>query len=279
MTNFPRAVFFDVDGVLIDSLPQHLRICQDKALEYGLSLRMPSVDEFRQIVRQGTKVSPMRYFFLAVGFPEGLADRAVADYEREFVERYRPKAFANVDEMLRRLQSAGLTLGLVTSNTRANITVPLQGSMDCFDERCLFFLDRYPVPKPKAWCLVEGARLLGIETADCVYVGDLPDDARAAADAHTRFLGVGYADRCVVPFVGLANCLCQFERELFTVHLWDLLLRVRVPFQGLSCCRAPINAGFSTFYDCAGFSSEKGARKLLDRDCKRGPFRCDGGPS
>jgi beta-phosphoglucomutase-like phosphatase (HAD superfamily) len=32
------AVFFAVDGVLIDSLPQHLQICRDKAAELGLDL-------------------------------------------------------------------------------------------------------------------------------------------------------------------------------------------------------------------------------------------------
>ena len=29
-------VFFDVDGVLLDSLPKHLAICADKAREYGV---------------------------------------------------------------------------------------------------------------------------------------------------------------------------------------------------------------------------------------------------
>jgi hypothetical protein len=38
-----------------------------KALEYGLKLRIPGIEEFRQLVRQGTKISPMRNFFLAVG--------------------------------------------------------------------------------------------------------------------------------------------------------------------------------------------------------------------
>ena len=67
-----KGVFFDVDGVLVDSLPQHLQICRDKAAEFGLNLRIPSIDEFRQLVSRGTKVSPMRCFFLAVGFPEHL---------------------------------------------------------------------------------------------------------------------------------------------------------------------------------------------------------------
>lgn len=192
MPDFLRAVFFDIDGVLIDSLPQHLQICRDKAKEFGLKLRIPTVDEFRELIRRGTKVSPMRCFFLAVGFPEAIADRAVADYEREFMQRYRPKAFTGVPKLLATLRKAGLEIGLVTSNTRVNVTPALGDSMKYFDPRCLFFFDRYPVPKPKPWCLLEGARLLGVEPRECLYVGDQPSDAAASFDAGVGFLGVTY---------------------------------------------------------------------------------------
>jgi phosphoglycolate phosphatase len=192
MPTCPRAVFFDVDGVLLDSLPQHLQICHDKAVEFGLKLKIPSVDEFRQLVRRGTKVSPMRCFFLAVGFPEDLAARAVADYEREFIQHYTPKIFPGVGKMLNSLRTAGLKLGLVTSNTRANVAPVLGNAMQYFEESCLFFFDRYPQPKTKSWCLAEGARLLGLEPQACMYVGDQPADAIAAREAGVSFLGVTY---------------------------------------------------------------------------------------
>jgi beta-phosphoglucomutase-like phosphatase (HAD superfamily) len=98
MGRSPAAVFFDVDGVLIDSLPQHLQICHDKAAEFGLNLRIPTVEEMRRIISRGAKVSPMSEFFRAVGFPETLIKRAVDDYEREFMQRYRPRAFPGVNE-------------------------------------------------------------------------------------------------------------------------------------------------------------------------------------
>lgn len=187
-----RAAFFDVDGVLVDSLPQHLAICRDKAIEFGLQLRIPSIDEFRRLVSEGTKVSPMRDFFLAVGFPEVLAERAVAAYQIEFMQRYQPKAFAGVKQMLIVLRSAGLKLGLVTSNTRANVVPALGDAMQYFEESCLFFFDRYSEPKAKSWCLTEGAHILDLDPQACVYVGDQPADAAAASDAGVRFLGVTY---------------------------------------------------------------------------------------
>jgi HAD superfamily hydrolase (TIGR01509 family) len=212
-----EAAFFDVDGVLIDSLPEHLRICRDKANEFGLRLKIPTVEEFREMVRRGTKVSPMRYFFLAVGFPENLADRAVVDYQNEFMERYRPKPFPGTEKLLSRLQTAGLKLGLVTSNTRANVEPALGHAMEYFDERCLFYFDQYPEPKSKPWCLTEGARILGLRPAECVYVGDQPADAVAARDAGTEFLGVTYG-------WGITERDTQYEKAKSVLEIADKLI-------------------------------------------------------
>ena len=188
-----RAVFLDVDGVLLDSLPQHLRFCADKGREYGLQrLQMPSVEAFKRMVSSGTVVSPMLKFFLAVGFPEPLAKRGVEDYEQEFMRVRRPVAFPGINDMLKRLSDSGLFLGLVTSNTRANVEPALADEMHYFDPRCRFYFDRYPKPRDKAWCLREGARTLGLAPAQCVYVGDQPGDGAAARAADMPFLGVSY---------------------------------------------------------------------------------------
>jgi len=187
-----KPVFFDVDGVLLDSLPQHLAICVDKAREYGLQVRVPDVRQFREMVASGIKVSPMLNFFLAVGFPLHLAEQAVEAYDSEFVKRYRPRAFGGVRTMLRRLHGAGHPLGLVTANIAANVETPLRDVLSYFDSRCLFYIDRYDPPRSKSWCLSEGSKVLGASPQECTFVGDQPGDATAAQVAGWRFLGVSY---------------------------------------------------------------------------------------
>jgi N-acetyl-D-muramate 6-phosphate phosphatase len=181
------AVFFDVDGVLVDSMEAHLAVCRDKAREFGLDLTIPDAGGVRDLVRRGVKVSPMKQMFLNVGFPEPLAARADADYEREFMARYQVRAFPGAVEMLASLRQAGMTLGMVTSNTLANLAPALGAGMAHFDPRLLFARDDAGrMSKPEK--LREGVHLLGVDPARVCFVGDQPDDRKAAAAVGTRFL-------------------------------------------------------------------------------------------
>jgi hypothetical protein len=114
-------------------------MCQDLARQYNLLLAIPSVPQMRAQICAGLVVSPMRQFFIAVGFPPDVADQAENEYQRQFAARYQPRAFAGVPEMLLSLHQAGLPLGLVTANIRENVAPALRLSMDLFDTRCLFF--------------------------------------------------------------------------------------------------------------------------------------------
>jgi phosphoglycolate phosphatase len=184
-------VVFDVDGVLVDSLAAHLHICRDKSREYGLALAIPDASGLRAMIRRGVVISPMRQFFLAVGFPEALADRANASYRLEFVDKYRPQPFDGTREMLARLAQRRVRLGLVTSNTLANVRRSLGNLMEYFDARCLFARDEPSDPeKPEA--LRRAIHQWGVEPDRLIYVGDQREDYEAARQAGVRFLGVTY---------------------------------------------------------------------------------------
>ncbi|NML30150.1 HAD family hydrolase [Paraburkholderia antibiotica] len=189
-----RVAFFDVDGVLLDSLPQHLAFCRDKAREYGLeNVKVPSVSDFRKLIGAGVRVSPMYDFFVAVGFPPHWAEQGVADYDRDFLNGYRPRPFDGIAELLGSLDNAGFTLGLVTLNVRANVEPALGRLMRYFEPRCTFYYDSYPGnARLKSEALKAGAQALRVAASDCIYVGDQTGDWQAADAAGFLFVPVTY---------------------------------------------------------------------------------------
>ena len=185
------AVIFDVDGVLLDSLLPHLRICEDKNKEYNLGLTIPTADEFRKLIRRGAQVSPMKYFFEAVGFPSEYADKAVIQYDEVFVRDYSPKLFAQVGNMLTSLSQHNFKLGIITANVSTNLEAALGPSMEFFNPGCIF-TNKDSTNLSKANALHAVGRKLNVSGANILYVGDQVADYLAAKEAGARFLGVIY---------------------------------------------------------------------------------------
>ena len=182
-----KAVFFDVDGVLLDSLPAHLGFCQDKVRKFDLRIRVPTPDEFRDLVARGAKANPMSEFLRTVGFTDPHLTQADADYRHEFARDYSPQKFPKVHEVLKALRGTGVPLGLVTSNIRDNVERALgEATMALFQENLVFYGVR------KADALTHGAKRLEVRSEDCVFVGDVPTDKSAAQEAGVAFLGVTY---------------------------------------------------------------------------------------
>jgi HAD superfamily hydrolase (TIGR01549 family) len=214
----PIAVFFDVDGVLLDSLPQHLTFARDKATQYNVSASIPDIDTFRAMVAAGAVVSPMLNFFLALGFPPENARQSVKDYKLEFRLKYPTPAFPGIDAVLSKLSAAGYKIGLVTANLRGNIEPALGRSLRYFDPRLLFFLDSHDPARPKPWCLNEGAGILGLDPNQCIYIGDQPADIAAASEAGCQFLGVsyGWGITTKTPDIEIANTIGELAAILAT---------------------------------------------------------------
>jgi N-acetyl-D-muramate 6-phosphate phosphatase len=209
------AIFFDVDGVLIDSLRAHLQICRDKNRQFKLGLEIPTADEFRELVRSGIAVSPMKQFFLAVGFPEEFAAKADEDYRRDFAKRYRFGPFPGTKHLLVRLSATGVALGVVTSNT-ARIVRAVLGQAARVFHKDLFFTVDDPRRLGKSEALLAGARSLDIEPATVLYVGDQPKDFAAAQAAGAQFLGVtfGWGIAKTATRFPTVDSMAQLEREL-----------------------------------------------------------------
>lgn len=176
----PKAVLFDLDGTLVDSLPTIALGLQNALALLGL----PTVTEAQvgHWIGEGTPVLTLKAA-TAVGAPER-ADELFA----QFFPSYLPHIpgtpeIVGATALLECLDTKGIHCALVTNKPRA-FTEPLLAALDwnrllpvviCGDD----LDERKPHPLP----LQEACRRLGVLITDAVMVGDSRHDVGAARAA------------------------------------------------------------------------------------------------
>ena len=177
---FPKAVLFDLDGTLLDSAPDMLAAINLMRAERGQPPM--ELDELRPHVSRGARAMAAAAFpHVAPAVRDTWIPGFLAHYERELGRHGAP--FAGVEAMLRELEAAGCTWGIVTNKPEylAIQLIPLLG----WQTRCAVLIggDTLPARKPDPLPLVVAAERVGVRAGDCVYVGDDERDIIAARAA------------------------------------------------------------------------------------------------
>lgn len=179
-----RAIVFDWDGTLVDTLPAILRANITVLREYGVPF-----DEARY---RAAYAPDWRLMYRRLGVPEAALEAAGARWLGLYREAGTLLPFAGTDSALRRLVAAGHRLGLVTAGHRSLVTAQLEqfglralfGSLVCGDDP----VASKPDPEPLIKALTE------LDAADlperAIYVGDAPDDMRMARAVGVQGVGI-----------------------------------------------------------------------------------------
>jgi phosphoglycolate phosphatase len=190
-----KAVLFDLDGTLIDSVGAYLEVARIAAAGHRLEV---SEAQVRQALCTGTN------FWKGV-IPEGRHDAeelrkallAHAGREWPRVLREHARLFPGLAATLDALKSRGMVLGIV-SGARPEVLELLSEVLDRFDAVVLApdVSRRKPHPEGLLKCLER----LGVAAARALYVGDTPLDIQASRAAGMRAIGVlsGAADSALL---------------------------------------------------------------------------------
>jgi phosphoglycolate phosphatase len=195
-----RAVLFDLDGTLIDSAPDLAAAADRMRIERGL----PSLpfEQYRPMAGAGARG------LLGVAFGITPQDPGYEELREEFFVNYescmtqRTFAFEGVPELIDQLLDRGLAWGVVT-NKSMRFAGPLTRAMKLFETAsAVVGGDSTPHAKPHPAPLLEAARVMGMDPAHCIYVGDDERDVVAgkAAGMPTVAATYGYLG-------GNANCM------------------------------------------------------------------------
>lgn len=177
------AVLFDLDGTLIDSLPN----VRDAANEVLRAYGEPSLPDkiVAGFVGLGEQVFIDRLIAatnLDSAVRADILDRFIVEYKRVAEET---RCFPGVAEALIELKGWGVPMGVVTNKPRAPLIPTLQAaSLSNFFESIVAG-DDLPVRKPDPAPLRHVMNELGADR--CVYIGDTPIDAETAERAGVPF--------------------------------------------------------------------------------------------
>jgi len=194
MLEKPKMVLIDVDGTLVDSVPD-LAWCVDEMMR---QLDMPERGEssVRHWVGNGV---PRLVERALTNDLDGMPDKALYDKAYPlYLDLYadntskRSALYDGVKEGLAYLQEAGYRLGCVT-NKASQFTVPLLKTLGLYD---LFEIvisgDTLPKKKPDPLPLLHAAEKLGVTPAESLMLGDSMSDVKAARAAGFRIVCMTY---------------------------------------------------------------------------------------
>ena len=182
----PRAVLFDLDGVIVDSRAHHVAAWEAFAREHAP--HVPAAYFHRTF--------GLRNDAIIGGIIDGIDERTLADLAARKEEMFRESARGNlvlltgVPELLEFLDKHAVPTAVVTSTPRANLDMILEslGVAECFDALVAEEDASRGKPDPDGF-LVAAARL-GVPPDRCVVIEDAPAGLQAAKAAGMRAIGV-----------------------------------------------------------------------------------------
>jgi HAD superfamily hydrolase (TIGR01509 family) len=214
----PKAVIFDVDGTLVDSVDLHARAWQEAFRDFGHDIPFQAIRS--QIGKGGDQLMPV---FLS----KPLLEQQGADLEKHrgqiFKDKYLPQvtAFPAVRDLLSRLSRDNKKIALASSAKADELEAykRIADIEDLVQRQTTSDDAEKSKPHPD---IFEAAlkQLPGIEPADVIVVGDTPYDATAASGAGMRTIGLlsgGFAEQdlrsagCVAIYADPADLLRHYD--------------------------------------------------------------------
>lgn len=217
-----KAVIFDLDGTLLDTLQDLCNSTNAALLQFGYQER--TLEEVRMFVGNGVKLLMLRA--LGVERPEDCPqfDEVFAAFRRHYALHSNDctRAYSGVLPLLAKLKEAGVQMAIVSNK--------LDAAVKTLND--IYFKDYISVAigeneaagvrkKPAPDTVCAALRELGVSAAEAVYIGDSEVDIATAANAGLACISVtwGFRDRAWLTAHGAAR-LCDTPQEV-----WEMLAK------------------------------------------------------
>jgi phosphoglycolate phosphatase len=190
----PEMILIDVDGTLVDSVPD-LHYCVDEMMR-ALGMPLRGEAKVRTWVGNGVERLVRRSLTDSLdGEPDGaLFQRAYPIFLDLYTENTskRSRLYPGVKEGLEMMARAGYKLGCVT-NKAAQFTLPLLKDLGVYDRFAIVVSgDTLPEKKPHPMPLLHAAEFFGVKPEKALMLGDSVSDVKAARAAGFQIVCMSY---------------------------------------------------------------------------------------
>ncbi len=182
----PKAVIFDMDGVIFDSEGLYREACISLVERYGGRVTEELFER-----QMGLKMDESQRVAVEVSGADVSPEQFGREYEREFLERASNdlKTIPGLEELLDYL-SGKVRMG-IASSTKATI---IKGFLDTFDFSDFFDAvaggDQVVNSKPDPEIYLKVARMLGVRCEECLVIEDSPAGISSALTAGMRVIAI-----------------------------------------------------------------------------------------
>lgn len=183
-----KAVLFDMDGTLGDTLPLCIEAYRSCVAE--VTGRSPSTKEIVSLFGLSDRGVLAGLLGMHYDDPALPTDRFVAAYERLHAE-LSPAPFPGAVEMLQAVKASGLRLGLISGKEHytAMPTIRQYGMEGIFE----WFGLGLPTHNCKTERLQQIMELWNLQPQELIYVGDVPSDIKCCHSVGVRIINAAWA--------------------------------------------------------------------------------------
>ena len=215
MKKMTKAIIFDLDGTLLDTLHDLADSVNHVLTNHNMKNR--TVDEIRSFIGNGVPT------LIARSVPSGTDENTIAECVREMAEYYKDhadiktKPYDGIDKLLETLKSKGIRTAVVTNKVENAAKILCNNKFgDIFD--CVIGDNGKGRLKPYPDNVFRALDILGFPREEVLYAGDSDVDMITAENAGLRSIGVtwGFRDEAVLRKNG-ADFIVHYPTEILKI--------------------------------------------------------------
>lgn len=189
----PQLVMFDLDGTLVDSVPDLAAAVDQMLAQRG---RLPAgIERVRRWVGNGALVLVRRALAGSIEHAtvdDDEAERALSDFLQAYSGSHNATTiYPGVESLLRWLRDKGVALAVVT-NKPERFVAPLLAEKGLGEFDGIIGGDTLPVKKPDPAGLRKVMADVGVNPQNSLFIGDSRNDVLAARAAGVKIVAVTY---------------------------------------------------------------------------------------